>query len=397
MAGWLGLVPVLLTILVVVFLPESPRYLALAGQPGQASMVLRRLRGDSQPALLDAEREDILANGAPRRARRANDMPARLFVATSIVLATQLAGGYDSFVTPMEAAKLNPAWQDWIGQGVSAQAETLALSISALVCLAISLPLIETVGRRKLYLCCAAGSAVASALLAGLFAVAPERLTTRVLLSLSVAAYVVLYNVGLAAVAWVVPAEILPLRSRAVYLGGVVALRWLLAFTVAMNFNWIGRWPAPWYFGVESAVHVAVGAFAFVFLGQTRGRTLEQIESTFRSWRGATADAEEVLPPAVISSSTSGSHGREPDGGGDAATGGGGGGGGGGDVIVAVDGAAWQSPNKGGAGGDVLDEDSRRRVQLTKSFTKLRDDIADAAPAPIAPVAPYRATLDVDA
>ena len=38
------------------------------------------------------------------------------------------------------------------------------------------------------------------------------------------------------------------------------------------------------YFGVEAAVDLLVAAIAFQFLGYTVGRSLEDIEGTFRQW-----------------------------------------------------------------------------------------------------------------
>lgn len=48
-------------------------------------------------------------------------------------------------------------------------------------------------------------------------------------------------------------------------------------------FPFRARWPADAVVHrAPAGVYTLVGAFAFFFLGQTRGRTLEEIEATFR-------------------------------------------------------------------------------------------------------------------
>ena len=71
------------------------------------------LRGEGQPSLLEAELAAILAASTvhqhPVRATwRKTAMPTRIAVAVVLALTTQLAGGFDSFITPMEIAKLEP-------------------------------------------------------------------------------------------------------------------------------------------------------------------------------------------------------------------------------------------------------------------------------------------------
>ena len=105
-------------------------------------------------------------------------LPRPLHLSTAAIL----------FVAAVRRHKNSCCWFVRRGSLTNRQ-ETLALSAAALVCLAASLPLIESVGRRKLYLICAAGSAVASALLAGSFAVEPDQrnVPQTILMALSVA------------------------------------------------------------------------------------------------------------------------------------------------------------------------------------------------------------------
>eukprot|EP01051_Picozoa_sp_SAG22_P008620 SAG22_NODE_667_length_8010_cov_2.289091_5_plen_529_part_00 len=223
-ASWTGLAPVVLAVAVAAYLPESPQYLASRGRPEEARRALRWLRGSGQPTLLEAEEAELLAASERQTSTDgtgSGEMKARLFVALLVLIATQLAGGYDSFVTPMEARKLRAGW-DKLGLGdIPERPETLILCAAALLCLLLGAVLVEPLGRRKLFISCAALSAVSTTLMAVAFGV-PQLDRTfghKLLLSIGVCGYVLLYNLGLAPISWVIVSEVFPLRGRGALMG----------------------------------------------------------------------------------------------------------------------------------------------------------------------------------
>jgi MFS family permease len=157
LAGWLGVVPLGVALLAVFCLPESPRWAAYCGDVNGARSGLTALRGSHQPTLLEAELAAILAAAqtqqTPRQINwRRTSMPTRLAVGVLLALTTQLAGGFDSFVTPMETAKLS-AGLETLGLGnLSERALTLLLCAGALVCMLLGAVLCEAIGRRRLVL-----------------------------------------------------------------------------------------------------------------------------------------------------------------------------------------------------------------------------------------------------
>ena len=113
LAGWLGTSPLVFSAPLVYVLPETPRWSAFRGDSAGARSGLTTLRGEGQPSLLEAELAAILAASTVhqhpvRTTWRKTAMPTRIAVAVVLALTTQLAGGFDSFITPMEIAKLEP-------------------------------------------------------------------------------------------------------------------------------------------------------------------------------------------------------------------------------------------------------------------------------------------------
>ena len=117
LAGLMGIVPTVLGLLVVLALPESPRWLIRHGAAckGLAEASLRALRGPHQQQLVVAElaalEKAAVVSTHPSYSWRQARLPTRIFLATAVAISTQVGGGFDSFVTPMETAKLKPGLQ----------------------------------------------------------------------------------------------------------------------------------------------------------------------------------------------------------------------------------------------------------------------------------------------
>eukprot|EP01043_Picozoa_sp_COSAG02_P020579 COSAG02_NODE_1019_length_15171_cov_7.663482_15_plen_423_part_00 len=157
LAGWLGSVPVGVALLVTYFLPESPRWAAYCGDEVSVRKGLTQLRGDHQPTLLEAELAAILAAARSQQipqqiSWRRTSLPTRLAVGVVLALATQLAGGFDSFITPMETEKLLAGLQT-LGLGrLNERALILVLCGGVLAFMLMGALFCELIGRRRLVL-----------------------------------------------------------------------------------------------------------------------------------------------------------------------------------------------------------------------------------------------------
>ena len=60
-----------------------------------------------------------------------------------------------------------------------------------------------------------------------------------------------------------------------------VAIRWVGAFAVAMSFSWLDSWRVWVFFAVEATIVGLAILFACWALGETRGRSLEHVRSSF--------------------------------------------------------------------------------------------------------------------
>jgi MFS family permease len=158
LAGWLGSAPLGAGLLVTYLLPESPRWASYCGDEVGVRKGLTQLRGDHQPTLLEAELAAILAAGRSSQQNRKQtswrrlSVPTRFAVGVVLAVATQLAGGFDSFITPMETEKLSPGLETLGLDRLTERALTLVLCGGALGLMLVGALLCELVGRRRLVL-----------------------------------------------------------------------------------------------------------------------------------------------------------------------------------------------------------------------------------------------------
>jgi len=284
---WIELVPAVLFLVALCFIPESPRYLAARGVRERASAVLARLYGADEGGRKLLEIEASLAGDhhRPRLSDLVSNTTGKIrpIVWVGVGLATfqQLVGINVVFYY---GAVL------WQAVGFSEQDALLinvlsgALSIGACI---VTVLLIDKIGRKPLLWVGSAGMAVSLALVA--FAFASGSLDAAGKLQLSgkmgvlalVAAnvYVIFFNVSWGPVMWVMLGEMFPNQIRGSGLAVAGLAQWsanfLITWTFPMLLAGIGLAGA---YGLYAAAALISVFFVLKFVHETKGKELEQME-----------------------------------------------------------------------------------------------------------------------
>jgi MFS family permease len=160
----------------------------------------------------------------------------------------------------------------------SAKAAILAAAIIGLaniVVAMIAIAVVDHVGRRIMLLISTAGMAVALALIG----IAFQQHWGGTVMLYVVIAYCVAFGIGLGPVMWLLISEIYPtkIRGKAMSLAtlSVWGSNWVVAVTFLTLLNRAGPAKTFWLYGVIS---IAAFVFCYIFVPETKGRTLEQIE-----------------------------------------------------------------------------------------------------------------------
>jgi len=274
-----GVVPCALFLLLVPFMPESPRWLALNGKTERAREVLTRL-SNAQHAerllqeIMTANQSDT-ASSSQRGILR--DARARyiLLVGCAIAILQQVSGiNILLYYAPSLLQNITASTQASLFQSIF-------LGLALLAGVAVCLSTIDRTGRTPLLRWGALGCALCLTFTAWAFITEAGGLLPVV----GLVAFVLLFGLSWSLGAWLLISEIFPNRIRAVAMGFAFASMYLANFIVTQSFPMMNRSRVlmDHFHGAFPLMLCAVGclvAFWFVrrFLPETRGVSLEHIE-----------------------------------------------------------------------------------------------------------------------
>ena len=264
----------------LIFIPNSPRWLADRGHADQARAVLKRIRGPEQ---VDAELSEIQHSLAQQKGHwsellRPALRPA-MIVGVGLAIAQQITGiNTVIYYAPTifrfaGLSSASVAILASVGVGIVNVALTL-----------VAMQLIDRVGRRPLLLASLAGMALSLFVLGLAFSLPQLSGSLGWIAVASLMVYVGSFAVGLGPVFWLMLSEIYPLRIRGRAMSVGTVANWSANLLVALTFltltQLLGKPATFWLYGI-----VSIGAwiFAFFLVPETKGRSLEEIEAHWRA------------------------------------------------------------------------------------------------------------------
>ena len=281
-AGWrwmlgLAVVPGLILGLGMLYLPESPRWLAKRGQTDKALEILRRIRGSSNVADEFQEIQSTLAQGGePGHWSDLVSPAVRPALVVGIGLAVfQQITGINTVIyyapTILQSAGIPSA--------SGAIFATAGIGVVNVVMTLVSMWLIDRMGRRPLLLTGTAGI-VATLGILGFAFLKPGGGLARVAV-VTLMAYVASFAISLGPIFWLLISEIYPLKIRGLAEGTAAASNWAANLLVSLTFLTLVQALGPARtFWLYALFGVAAWIFSYYLVPETKGRTLEQIEQS---------------------------------------------------------------------------------------------------------------------
>ncbi|KAK6258376.1 hypothetical protein SCA6_012850 [Theobroma cacao] len=300
----------------VLKMPESPRWLVLQGRLSDARKILSlvsnteeeaesRFRDIKVAAGIDANCiQDVVK---PPSNSRGQGVWKELLLPTPTVrwiLIAAIGIHFFEHATGIEAVILYSP-RIFKKAGVDGKDKlllaTVGVGLTKTTFILVATFLLDKVGRRRLLLISTGGMVVAlTALGFGLTMV--ERTGEKLLwaLSLCIAStyiFVAFFSIGLAPVTWVYSAEIFPLKLRAQGVGIGVAVNRVMNATVSMSFISIYKAiTIGGSFFMFAGIAVVAWWFFFFLLPETKGRSLEEIETLFTRKTKPKKEGLEIQP-----------------------------------------------------------------------------------------------------
>ena len=271
-----GVFPSLAFFLMLLFAPETPRYLVRIGRDEEAMRILERIGGEHSARLEMPEIKASLSTG--KQDWRALMQPGiRRAVAVGFVLAILIHVSGVNTVIDYAPKILNSA--GWSIDG--ALFSTVILGLVNFGFTLLSFAMIDRFGRKPLYIVGSIGMGASlllliAAILGGAF--------HGVLVLVLVLLYLSFFASCIGPVFWTLLPEIFPNRIRGMAITVPVLTQWVANAVVVlffpMAFSQIGKAAT---FGFLTAMCLVQAIFAWFFLPETKGKSLEEIERFWSS------------------------------------------------------------------------------------------------------------------
>ncbi|KAF3846676.1 hypothetical protein F7725_003754 [Dissostichus mawsoni] len=286
-----GGVPALLMVVLLVFMPSSPRRLIKLGREQQAEKALRWLRGEHydtqlatpmyyRPILISVGMRflqqmtgitPILVYMEPIFAKSKVSLPARFDAA--------IVGAFRLFAVAVAASLMDRA-----GRKALLYTSSLLMFLSSLTLTIIShttpCPPGPTPVNLTTSLDYISHDAIGSALDAS------QQTSAGIIPLISTMVFILGYALGWGPITWLLMSEVLPLVTRGVASGLCVAVSWLTAFALTQAFVHLVEDHSLFVpYLCFTVVCVFCLLFTAVCVPETRGRSLEEIENYFRTGR----------------------------------------------------------------------------------------------------------------
>jgi sugar porter (SP) family MFS transporter len=296
--GWrymfgVALIPALVLFIGMFGLPESPRWLFEHGQRDKARQVLGRSRS---PEEVDQELQEMREiKDQEQRERVSYGELLEPFVRPALIIGIGLAI-FQQITGINTVIYYAPTILQGVGfsEGGAIAATALGVGVVNVGFTVLSLFLIDRAGRRPLLLIGLVGMTISLGLLGTVFASGAtgddSTVLSGVLATVCLGLYIASFAISLGPVFWLMISEIYPLRIRGTAMS-VASIanwgsNWLVALTFPVLLATLGGAGSFWLFAI---LGIVAWIFIYFRVPETKGRSLEEIEASFRGTQVSTS------------------------------------------------------------------------------------------------------------
>ena len=256
-------------LLLILFVPETPRYLTLTGHDQKALQVLTRINGAAEARTIHTEIR-----------RTVHAKTERLFAYGAAVI---LIGILLSFF--QQAIGINVvlyyAPRIFAGMGASGDAsmlQTVVMGVVNILFTVVAIFTVDRVGRKPLLIVGSAGMMIGMAALAALSFTGSIGIAALVFIIIYTASFMMSWG----PICWVLISEIFPNTIRSQAVAVAVAAQWISNFLVSATFPSLSAWSVGGTYCIYALMSLASALFVWKWVPETKGKTLEEMSKLWR-------------------------------------------------------------------------------------------------------------------
>ena len=262
-------VPAGLFTLLILLVPETPRYLAMTGKEDKALAVLSNINGESKAReILDEIKNTVV--------EKKEKLMAYGFI---VIFIGCMLSVFQQFVGINAVLYFAPRIFESMGMG-NAMTQTVVMGIVNISFTLVAIFTVEKLGRKPLLITGSLGMAL-GALGVALADAVPG--VPGIVGVLSIMIYSASFMFSWGPICWVLISEIFPNTIRGAAVAIAVAFQWISNFIVSSTFVPLYTWSPAFTYGLYCVMCLLAAFFVWRMVPETKGKTLEDMTSLWRA------------------------------------------------------------------------------------------------------------------
>ena len=261
-------IPALLFGLLLLFVPETPRYLALKHQNDKALAILTKINGAAEAKSIFNEIKQTVNISSGRLLSY-----GKLVIVIGILLSV-----FQQFVGINVALYYAPRIFESMGAGKDASMmQTIIMGIVNVIFTVIAIMTVDNWGRKPLLVVGSIGMAI------GMFGVAGMAYAN--VIGISTLVFIIIYTASFmmswGPICWVLISEIFPNKIRGQAVAIAVAAQWIANYLISATYPMMMEYSGALTYGFYGLMSVLSAIFVWKFIPETKGKTLEDMEKVW--------------------------------------------------------------------------------------------------------------------
>ncbi|CUB12792.1 D-xylose-proton symporter [Bacillus cereus] len=266
-----GVIPAIIFAILLLFVPETPRYLAIQHQNKKALDILTKINGPLEAkAILDDIKQTMAINVSSEKLFSYGKL---------VIIVGVLLSIFQQFVGINVALYYAPRIFESMGAAKdSSMMQTIIMGLVNVLFTVIAILTVDRWGRKPLLIVGSIGMAT------GMFGVASMAFTN--IIGIGTLVFIIIYTASFmmswGPICWVLISEIFPNKIRGQAVAVAVAAQWAANYLISSTYPMMMEYSGGLTYGFYGLMSVLSAVFVWKLVPETKGKTLEQMENTWK-------------------------------------------------------------------------------------------------------------------